>query len=103
MSIYGSWFDLDDWSDLQAPIIYQASHIMPTDDDPRGGSVDVAGIAGFIPRDGRALCDDYGRLVWPWLRLSVNDQATVILDRAQVVGMHEKLGEWLDRCPEVTP
>ena len=103
MSIYGSWFDLDeDLPGVQAPIIYQASHIMPSDDDPRGGSVDVAGIGGFITRDGRALCDDYGRLVWPWLRLSVNDE-TVILDRAQVAGMHEKLGEWLDRCPEVTP
>lgn len=60
-----------------APIIYRQSHVLPSDTDPRGGSLDLAYVPGFITRDGRNVdgeenpdCDHEG--VWPWLRLSVS-------------------------------
>lgn len=104
MSIYGTWFSLDDDvplgpATLNSPIYYQGSHILPTDEDRRDGSVDVAAIPGFIQRDGRDLDDEDGETVWPWLRLSVNHE-TVVLDRKQVVGLHNTLTEWLKRCPD---
>jgi hypothetical protein len=84
------------------PIAYQQSHVLPADDDPRGGSFDLAEIPGFITRGDRKLTfadgedPDYTERVWPWLRASVNGE-TVVLDRAQVARIHAYLGEWLVR------
>jgi len=87
--------------DLDAPIIYKGSHVLPSDDDPRGGSVHLALIPSHITRDGR---DDKpeDEQPWPWLRLDVQedgpdgDQATVILTLEQAKRLRAALGEWVD-------
>jgi hypothetical protein len=94
MSIYATWLDFSDDSEDGAPIRYQQSHILPSDDDPRGGNVDVAFIPGFIERTDRPPLSEDDAPMHPWLRLSVDD-ATVVLDRKQVARLHETLGRWL--------
>lgn len=82
------------------PILYRGSHVLPSDDDPRHGSVYVCAIPGFIEREGRPAVDGETEAedrVHPWLRLSVGAE-TAVLDRALVVRMHETLGGWLMRC-----
>lgn len=78
------------------PLVYQASHILPSDDDTRGGCFDLGAIPGFIEREGHPpLSDDEDWPYWPWLRVSVNAE-TVVLTREQVKGLHETLGFWLE-------
>ncbi len=116
MSIYCSFsiFD-DDGNDYPAPLIYQRSHVLPGPADPRGGSLDLAYIPGFITRDGLDVdgeedpqCENEG--VWPYLRMSLRpDQTaasvdypedTVVLDRAQVAALRDELRDWLLRCDD---
>ncbi len=85
--------------DLDAPIVYQGSHVVPDDTDERGGSVDLACLPGHITRDARDDGDGPGL---PYLRLGVQvaaglDPATVILTERQARRLHETLGEWLER------
>lgn len=128
MSIFATWLTIEDerqWiaelqtegigagvirdggpsvDDLDAPIIYQGSHVLPADTDPRGGSVFLCAIPSHITRDGRDdRSEDEGP--WPWLRLSVhahatsygdrNGDATVILTPRQAERMRDTLAEWL--------
>lgn len=79
---------------VDAPIVYQGSHVMPSDDDPRGGGVDIASIPAFV-RNG-ADPDAEGWL--PWLRFGINE-GVVILDRRGVELVHRSLGEWLAGLP----
>lgn len=79
--------------DGPAPITYRGSHILPSDDDPRGGILDTASIPPWITRDGRCVlgcdtttcctnsdlrspcCEDGdGGPYWPWLRLAVRPE-----------------------------
>lgn len=85
------------------PIQYQGSHILPSDDDPRDGSVSLCMIPGFIERDGRALADAGAddRPCWPWLRLSMNTEQ-VVLTRAHVQEIHDYLGQWLRNAGEAS-
>ena len=74
-----------------APIVYQGSHVLPSDDDARGGTVDVAAIPDFIVRDGRD--DAQG----DWLRLSVYaEDDAVVLTRSHVERLRDTLTKWLD-------
>jgi len=124
MSIFASFFSIEDerqWmadleasgikagvirdgeptpEDLDAPIIYQGSHVLPKDDDPRGGSVGLALIPSHITRDGR---DDKteDEAPWPWLRLDVNHE-TVILTLEQAKRLRAALGEWVDDVEPVS-
>lgn len=102
MSIYCSFgFFSDDPEDHPAPIIYQGSHVLPSDDDPRGGSIDLGLIPSFISRDGydEAKEDEEPR---PWLRVSLRAdpstyggyEDTVILDASQVRSLIQELGSW---------
>lgn len=77
MSLYCSFgmFGVDP-EDYPAPLVYQGSHVMPTTDSPRGGSVDLGYLPGFITHEGRDRAGTPGDQagdegVWPWLRLSV--------------------------------
>lgn len=92
-----------DPTDLDAPIIYQGSHVLPSHDDPRGGSVSLALIPPHITRDGR---DDRteGEGPWPFLRLDVSSHsttnhggclATVVLTDQQVLRLRDALTKWL--------
>jgi hypothetical protein len=92
--------------ELGSPWVYQGSHVLPSADDRRGGSIDVAAIPDHITRDGR----DEGP--HDWLRLSVDSEdsdtqhdgkpyvaggrAVVVLDRRQVEELRDTLSAWLD-------
>lgn len=81
-----------------APIVYQGSHILPSQDDERGGHVDIALIPSHITRDGR---DDRpeDEAPWPFLRMGVNSE-TVILTRRNVLEIVESLTYWLGEVNE---
>lgn len=125
MSIYASSFELSDEGDEEgrngpAPLVYRRSHLLPSLDDPRGGSLDLANIPGFITQDGRCAhgwlnhdpleCENEDELpmVWPFLRMSLTPvqagvrvdypEDTVVLDRSQVEALRDHLTEWLDRA-----
>jgi hypothetical protein len=56
---------------LCGPIAYRGSHIVPSEQDERGGSLTMATIAGFITRDGRDDGPEDEDAVWPFLRVSL--------------------------------
>jgi hypothetical protein len=101
----------DDGRDLQAPLTYRQSHVLPSHDDPRGGLLDLASIPAFVTRDGYDDGPDDGA-VWPFLRVSVRPaqvtddvwvEDTVVLDHRQVLALRDELTVWLQRvdfeCP----
>lgn len=83
-----------------APIIYQGSHVLPSLDDKRGGSVDIA----LIPAHIRYWRDNPDAPVEtepheppePFLRFGVNGE-TVILTRHNVRQISHTLSDWLAR------
>jgi hypothetical protein len=117
MSIYCTSFELDDEGDEDgrdgpAPLKYLKSHVMPTLDDPRGGSLDLGEIPGFITVDGKCLtgkvctrpdipedccehADEHTR--WPFLRVSVRPDShpsmaeySVLIEHAgQMLSAHQ--------------
>jgi hypothetical protein len=95
MSIYATWLAIDADDDNMAPIRYQGSHVLPTDDDDREGMVLLCAIPAFIPHNlaGEDYPDELDEVL-PWLRLTVNQEA-VVLDRDQVRQMHAMLADWL--------
>lgn len=87
------------------PIVYQGSHVLPSNEDPRGGFVSVCSIGGFIDRSPeRPPLSDDTFPYWPWLRLTVGDRdsdvdpVTLVLDRGQAEQWRDALTFWLDRC-----
>jgi hypothetical protein len=101
MSIYASVECLGDIGDDETvgpPWIYRGSHILPADDDPRGGAVGLAVIPSHITRDGRDDQPEDGR-PWPWLRLSIDvpgDDPTVLLNPDQARHLRDQLDRWLN-------
>lgn len=88
LALTGEWAD-----ELLPPLTYRGSHIIPSRDGERGGSVDTAHLPGFITRNG---LDDAGdgedAPWWPFLRLSVRpaqhpDMATF----RRLMGLADKL------------
>lgn len=90
------------------PVIYQGSHVNPSNADPRGGSLDVGSIPNHCHPDARhdGETDDMTHRV-DFLRLSLVEDpatyhglhpghATVVLDRAQVERLRDTLTYWLD-------
>lgn len=115
MSVWASTLEISNNSDpdarLGAPIIYRQSHVLPSEEDPRGGSLDLASIPAFLTRDGYDDGPEDGD-VWPYLRLSVRPaqvtddnwvEDTIVLDHRQVVALRDELTDWLGRvdfeCP----
>jgi hypothetical protein len=92
VSVWGTIFDLED----NPPYAYQGSHVLPSEGDARDGVVQLAEIPSHITRDGRDDQPEDGA-PWPWLRLSVN-QADTVLDHAQVRGLWEVMGAWLEQA-----
>lgn len=93
MSIYGTIFDLE----ADPPYVYQGSHVLPSEDDPRdeGWSVQLAEVPSHITRDGRDDRPEDGK-PWPWLRLSMHSEDAVLHAR-QVRAVYESLGAWLEQ------
>lgn len=80
------------------PLVYQGSHVLPSEDDERGGWIDIALIPSHITRDGR---DDRpeDEAPWPFLRFGVNEE-TVVLTRRNVLEVNATLMRWLDLTRE---
>lgn len=81
------------------PYAYYGSHILPCENMPRDGSIDMAVLSEFVRwirdnPDGPIELQPEG--YEPWLRFSVNAE-TVILDKPQVQQMVDRLQEWLDQ------
>ncbi len=93
MSIYASLEVPNDDPDGDAPLVYQGSHVLPSEADPRGGHVDLALIPSHITRDGRDDQPEDGA-PWPYLRFGVNE-STVVLTRSQVEQISVQLEWWL--------
>jgi len=83
------------------PLAYHGSHIMPTVDGERGGDFGMCEIPGFVRRDIPDDVDEDSYPPHPFLRVClvpVEDAGPfVVLDRAQVKGLHEYLTDWLAR------
>jgi hypothetical protein len=86
----------------QSPILYQGSHVLPSNRDRRGGHFHLAAIPGHISRTGRPPLSEDFMPYHPWLRVSIDgcgDDPTVILDRKQVVALRDELNRWLRELP----
>lgn len=87
-----------------APYRYLGSHILPSEDDPRGGSIGLALIPSHITRDSR---DDQpeGGAPWPWLRVHIDtdtDDPCVIITPAQARRLAQQLNDWAHSTEEPT-
>lgn len=111
MSIWATRLVLDGtWDEDPPPIIYQASHVTPTGQSPRGGLLDTATIPSHIGADGRGEGEEDGPPVGGYVRFSVAERVvtrddvqpgemvgtapgmqTVILDRGQVRALIDDL------------
>ncbi|MCT9092894.1 hypothetical protein N4G70_29075 [Streptomyces sp. ASQP_92] len=106
MSIYATIEGIGgdgDPEDLGMPWIYQGSHILPDEDDPRGGDVGLALIPSHITRDGRDDQPEDG-IPWPWLRLSIDAESdrAVLLSPAQARRLGQQLANWADEVDPTT-
>lgn len=98
MSIYASMPGIDQDAPCGEPWLYRGSHVLPTETDPRGGTIDLASIPSHITRDGRDDRPEDGA-PWPWLRLSVHaadDDPTVVINPAQARELARQLTDWAD-------
>ena len=105
MSIYGSLPGISTDDEHGPPWLYQGSHLLPTEDDPRGGSVGLAEIPGHITRDHRDNQPDDDR-PWPWLRLSIDtqpDDPAVVINPAQARHLAGQLTAWADDTEGAQP
>ena len=100
-SIRGVW-DYDESKPCTcgtAPILYQGSHILPSNKDQRKGDIGIAAIPDHITRDGRDDHPEEGKW-YPWLRVHLwgGFQDSLVLDYKQVAAFHAALGNWLERA-----
>ena len=100
MSIYASVDGISDDDDpaIGPPWRYLGSHILPAEEDPRGGSIGLAAIPSHITRNGRDDQPEDGT-PWPWLRLSLDDcgpDPCVILNPALARHLAAQLNDWAD-------
>lgn len=111
MSIFASSFSIDgdvEDEDGKAPTIYEASHILPTADSPRGGAIGAAHIPDHIDRGTEGEEGYIGPGLHDWLRVHITEDhrhqnrerylgdAEILLDRDQVTRLRDYLTWWLD-------
>lgn len=92
-----------DFDDLDAPIVYQGSHVLPDEAHVRGGSVGLALIPAHVrfwrdnpDANGEDEPDDGAPE--PFLRLDVEgEDGTVVLTRRQATRLRDALNDWLGR------
>jgi len=81
-----------------SPILYQGSHVFPSNKDKRGGDIGFAAIPRHITRNRKNNGPENG--IWhPWLRFHIYGgvEDSVILTRAQVVKLRDALNIWIER------
>lgn len=94
MSIYASLPGIEDARD------YAGSNVLPSEDQRKAASVDLALIPSHITRDGRDDQPEDGA-PWPWLRIDVFngddwEGATAVINPAQARDLARQLTEWAD-------
>jgi hypothetical protein len=97
------------FDDLDAPIIYQGSHVLPEMEHARGGSLDLAVVLPHVRfwrenPDAEVSDEPYGEPTDPFLRLSLHEHAdtphrsegdaTVILTLRQAQRLRDELAEF---------
>jgi hypothetical protein len=96
--------------EIGSPYVYLGSHIRPTADLPRGGSLEVGAVPNHCHPDADWGVTDTGDEKWrvEFLRIGVHEDpatyrhednhgdATVVLDRRQVQKLRNCLTRWLD-------
>jgi len=87
---------------LCGPIVYQGSHILPSDEDRRGGSFGFGEIAGFITRDGRDDGPEDEDQPWPYLRVTmhtedIDEPQDVVLDGPLIESLTDYLVAFRER------
>jgi hypothetical protein len=82
-----------------APLVYKGSHVVPTEQDERGGWVDLALIPGHIRHPDIEVMWDPDMAPLPFLRFGVNEE-TVVLTRHNVEMIHKSLSIWLQLTDE---
>jgi hypothetical protein len=103
MSIYATIATLDPDDNPDGPGLpyrYLGSHLLPHEDDPRHGDIQLAEIPSHITRDGRDDQPEDGA-PWPWVRLSVDTPdggVDLVLDIAQARYLAEQLTDWANRA-----
>jgi hypothetical protein len=105
VSIYASLPGLSEDEPPGPPWTYQGSHILPAEDDPRGGEIGLAAIPSHITRDGRDDQPDDGA-PWPWLRVHIyvpGDDPCVVISPAQARELAAQMVAWADSTGETTP
>lgn len=81
------------------PIRYRSSHVLPSDEDDRSGSMSLCTIAGWIGAPDRPALSDDLHPYWPWLRMTASDEVstvTLVLDAKQARHMRDQLTFWLE-------
>lgn len=79
-----------------SPIVYQGSHVLPSNKDKRGGEISLGMIPGHIARRGK---DNRKGKRHHWLRVSlraVDGGDTVLLTKLQVAKLRDELTEWIE-------
>lgn len=105
----GKACDCDAWQ--ERPLVYEGSHHLPSDSDPRGGLLEVGAIPDHVTHTGRDDAPE-GALK-DWLRIGISSEnsrtqfeakpyqkagaATVVLSRPLVEKLRDTLTTWLDR------
>lgn len=99
MSIYATIAGIEHHEPCGEPWLYRGSHILPAEDDPRGGEIGLALIPSHITRDGRDDQPEEGR-PHPWLRVSPDDEAdgAVLINPEQARYLAKQLTEWADHA-----
>jgi len=97
--------------EIGSPYVYLGSHVRPTADLPRGGSLEVGSVPNHCHPDAESDADpDIDDVRWrvEFLRIGIHEDAatyhheehhgdaTVVLDRRQAQELRDCLTRWLD-------
>lgn len=93
-----------DFDDLDAPIVYQGSHVLPDEAHARGGNVGLALIPAHVRfwRDNPDANpeDEPSGPPEPFVRLDVEgEDGTVVLTKRQATRLRDALSTWLAELP----
>ncbi len=81
-----------------SPLIYQGSHVLPSDRDKRAGEVGFSAIRGHVTKRGRKKLKSEDS--WhPWIRFHLDTKevrGSVVLTKKQVEKLRDALTKYLD-------
>lgn len=105
-------YDDEEEERLGPPYRYDGSHVMPHENAPRVGDLELGFIPGHIWRDHdgiKVAAQPDEEVPHPYIRLGLMDKCftgndiTVVLDREQVEALRDSLAAWLDWTQQSEP